>query len=205
MYAVEHHTGNYQGAHRVVGLYNEQNGIDTLDQVMQITRLKEHLMLSRINHKIQIMNQPTLKDAHIYCVINNISAQKYGPLLERYIINKYKYTKNNASDCVGDCSKCGDNIEVKASLGGANHKKFNYVQLRISQNVQTYILTAYYLTLDNVSRRRIIYIQGSKRFFENPNFKLWRICPWNTARTRVNYIEGYEQMHKYRVCVKANV
>ena len=37
-----------------------------------IQKLKEHLTISTIDHEDKIMNETTLKKAHIYCVINNI-------------------------------------------------------------------------------------------------------------------------------------
>jgi hypothetical protein len=39
------------------------------------------------------------------------------------------------------------NSEVKVSLGGATHSKFNFVQIRPSHDCDTYILTAYHLYL----------------------------------------------------------
>lgn len=41
------------------------------------------------------------------------------------------------------------NIEVKVSLGGAKHTKFNFVQLTPSHSCDTYILTAYHLSVEN--------------------------------------------------------
>jgi len=116
-----------------------------------ISKLKEHLTRSSVNHEKEILKETTLMKAHIYCVINNVSAQQYGPLLEKYIRSKNKFVKNNASECNGDCSKDNKNAEVKASLGGVKHTKFNWVQLRISHDIQYYILTAYYLTNKNVN------------------------------------------------------
>ena len=115
-----------------------------------ISKLKEHLNRSTINHEKEIPKQTTLKNAHIYCVINNVSAQQYGPLLEKYIRSKYQFVKNSASECNGDCSKDNKNAEIKASLGGKKHTKFNWVQLRTSHNIHYYILTAYYLTSKNI-------------------------------------------------------
>lgn len=51
------------------------------------------------------MKLNTLKEAHSYSIINGLSAQKYGPLLEMFILQKYKYSKNKATHCNGDCSK----------------------------------------------------------------------------------------------------
>lgn len=117
----------------------------------RIQKLMENLSLSIINHEEHILRETSLTNAHIYCVINNISAQKYGPLIERYIIVKNNFKKNGASDCNGDCcSQDNKNAEVKASLGGAKHNKFNWVQLRFSHNIQYYIMTAYHLDNSNV-------------------------------------------------------
>jgi hypothetical protein len=116
----------------------------------RIKRLKEHLCLSTVNHEEQLMKSSSLKEAHVYCVINGLSAQQYGPLLEKYIRNKFNYVKNKAEDCNGDCSKGGENSEVKASLGGVNHTKFNFVQLRPSHDCNAYIFTAYHLSSENV-------------------------------------------------------
>ena len=111
-----------------------------------------------INHEEEILKQTTYKNANIYCVINNISSQKYGPILEKYIKIKHKFVKNNASDCTGDISKENKNCEVKVSLGGQNHNKFNWVQLRVSHNIQYYILTAYYITSQNCANGGHLFI-----------------------------------------------
>jgi hypothetical protein len=124
----------------------------------RIQKLKEHLARSSINHEQEIMKERTLKDAHQYCVTEGVSAQQYGPLLEKYIRVKNKFVKNTASECNGDCSKDNKNAEVKASLGGAKHTKFNWVQLRVSHDIQYYILTAYHLSSDNVEAGGELYV-----------------------------------------------
>jgi hypothetical protein len=115
----------------------------------RIKRLKEHIARTSIKHEEEILKESTLKDAHIYCVINDVSSQQYGPLIEKYILFKNKFVKNNASDCKGDCSNNNKNAEIKASLGGAKHNKFNWVQMRVSHNIHSYILTAYHLDEKN--------------------------------------------------------
>lgn len=122
-----------------------------------VKRLKDHLTLAHITHEEQIMKSDTLKDAHIYCVIHAISAQQYGPLLEKFIQTKFNYIKNKAEDCTGDCSKDGQNVEIKVSLGGATHSKFNYVQIRPFHHCD-YILTAYHLSFENVESLGELYI-----------------------------------------------
>lgn len=124
----------------------------------RIHRLKEILALSKIKHEDNIIKQQNLKDAHIYCVIHNISAQQYGPLLEMYIRKQFNYTKNKAENCTGDCLKNGKNIEIKVSLGGATHTRFNFVQIRPSHNCDAYLLTAYHLSLENVESEGELYI-----------------------------------------------
>jgi hypothetical protein len=126
--------------------------------VERIQKLKEHLARSAIHHEQEIMMETTLKEAHAYCVINNLSAQQYGPLLEKYIRIKRNFVKNTASDCNGDCSKEDKNAEVKVSLGGIKHHKFNWVQLRVSHNIQYYILTAYHLASTNVENGGDLYV-----------------------------------------------
>jgi len=99
-------------------------------------KLKQLLDSSRSNktHTDIILALPTLKDAHMYCKYNNLTGQFTGPVLEKYIKIKYGMTKNNASCCNGDL-KCNDiNIEIKASNGGKENNKFNYVQIRMNHN-----------------------------------------------------------------------
>jgi hypothetical protein len=124
----------------------------------RVEMLKEHLARSMINHENEIMKEITLKNAHIYCVLNSVSAQQYGPLLEKYIRIKNNFIKNVASGCNGDCSKDDKNVEIKASIGGARHNKFNWVQLRISHDINYYILTAYNLTSKNIDNQGELYI-----------------------------------------------
>ena len=122
-------------------------------------KLKQLLDSCRSNkiHTETIMKLPTLKDAHIYCKYNNLSGQFTGPVLEKYIKVKYNMTKNNASSCNGDL-KCNEiNVEIKASNGGKENNKFNFVQLRMNHNCE-YILTAYYLDYTNLDNLGELYI-----------------------------------------------
>lgn len=102
-----------------------------------------------ICHKTAILQQPSVKDAHMYCKIHQLSGQVSGPLIEHYIQESYHMTKNKASDCVGDVQFQGVNLEIKASLGGKKNNQFNYVQLRVN-HVCEYLLTAYYLDQENL-------------------------------------------------------
>jgi len=139
--------------------------------IERVKRLTEHLSLSKVDHETQIMKLSTLKDAHVYCVIYNVSAQQYGPLLEKFIRTKFNYTKNKAENCSGDCSKNGKNSEIKVSLGGSTHTKFNFVQIRPSHDCDIYILTAYHLSSQNVENEGELYI------FKVPKTEIKRILP----------------------------
>jgi hypothetical protein len=131
-----------------------------MNKIERIKKLKEHLNISKTTHEVseQIMKLNTLKEANVYCVINSLSAQQYGPILEKYIRTKFNYIKNKAASCTGDCSKDGKNSEVKVSLGGASHTKFNFVQIRPSHDCDIYILTAYNLSIENVETEGELYI-----------------------------------------------
>lgn len=124
----------------------------------RVLKLKEYLTLSQLKHNQTILKEQTLKNAHIYCVVNNLSAQQYGPLLEKYIRTKFNYSKNKAENCTGDCSKDGKNSEVKVSLGGTTHSKFNFVQIRPSHDCDSYIMTAYHLCNENVENEGELYV-----------------------------------------------
>lgn len=105
-----------------------------------------------------IIKETCLKHACIFCVLNDVSAQTYGTLLQNYIIKKYNYTKLNSSECLGDCSKNGKNFEIKVSLGGKKHDKFNFVQIRISHDIHYYILVAYHISNENVNNDGELYV-----------------------------------------------
>jgi len=122
-------------------------------------KLKQLLDSTRSNkiHTETIMALPTLKYAHIYCKYNNLSGQFTGPVLENYIKVKYNMTKNNASSCNGDLNFNNTNVEIKASNGGKENNKFNYVQLRMNHNCE-YILTAYYIDYENLENLGELYI-----------------------------------------------
>ena len=120
-------------------------------------KLKYILCISKYNHKIEILKQPDLKYAHIYCKINQLSGQVSGPLIEYFIKNKYEMIKNNSSLCIGDLQYNKTNIEIKISNGGTENNKFNYVQLRMN-HICEYILTAYYINDDNLEKMGELFI-----------------------------------------------
>jgi hypothetical protein len=117
----------------------------------QITKylLQNILEKNKIVHKTEIMKLTTIKQAHIYCKIYNLTGQVIGPLLEYYIKQKFNMIKNNASLCIGDVIHNNTNYEIKVSIGGCKNNNFNYVQLRMNHDCN-YLLTAYYLNNTNI-------------------------------------------------------
>jgi len=122
-----------------------------------IQGLREHLKVSKMDHKVQVMKWDTLKEAHAYC-LQYTSSQQFGPLIEMFIREKFGYTKNKAKHRKGDCSKDGKDSEVKASIGDRAHRKFNFVQIRPSHKCDNYILTAYHVSPENVEDLGELYI-----------------------------------------------
>lgn len=116
--------------------------------------------MGSVNHKDQVMAEPTLKGAHSYCVANKVRSQQVGPLIEMYMIQKMGFEKVSASACRGDFVKNGVYYELKVSLGGSDYTKpkFNYVQIRPAHKIDRYILTAFHLSRDNVENGGELYI-----------------------------------------------
>lgn len=133
----------------------EYNPIRVLEGMQ--TELQKILEDSKIDHKKEILKIDSLKKAHIYCKILKMSGQKTGPLLEHYIKHKNNMTKNDASDCIGDLHCNKKNYEIKASLGGQDNNKFNFVQLRMDHKC-SYIFTAYYIDKFNLKHNGKLYI-----------------------------------------------
>ena len=127
------------------------------DSNLTKAQLKSVLDRSKINHKIDILKQETVKDAHMYCKLHQLSGQVSGPLIEYYIKQKYNMQKNSASSCTGDLCHNDANIEIKVSNGGQDNNKFNYVQLRMNHECE-YLLTAYYLDYSNLDNFGELYI-----------------------------------------------
>ena len=128
-------------------------------------RLKLILDNSKVNHKEEILKKETLKDAHIYCKLNNLSGQEAGPLIENYMKEKFNMEKNDPSSCKGDMKISGlltnqpanENVEIKISNGGKTNNKFNYVQLRPNHDCD-YIFTAYYLDYTNLHQTGELFV-----------------------------------------------
>ena len=140
-------------------------------------QLSDILCRTSLDHKSLILSCETLKEAHIYCKINKLSGQMAGCLIENYIINKFEHmSKVKSSNCEGDCiHKNGSTIEIKISLGGKTHNKFNFVQIRLGHNIDFYLLTAYYLDKSNLDNDCELYT-----FFINKQNMIDIICNYGS-------------------------
>lgn len=121
-----------------------------------------NILSNNNSHKDNILKCKTIKDAHIYCKINNLSSQCSGILIEEFIKNKYNMKKNKSSLCIGDLKYNNTNIEIKISNGGKKNNKFNYVQLRVN-HICDYILTAYYISKENLDSLGELFIFKLKK------------------------------------------
>lgn len=136
--------------------------MDKTDNETNKLLLKNILDQSKIIHKNEIIKQTTVKDAHMYCKINNLSGQVAGPLIEFYIKTKYNMVKNDASLCIGDLKSNEIDIEIKVSNGGKDNNKFNYVQIRMN-HICEYLLTAYYLDYSNINQNGELFLFRLKK------------------------------------------
>jgi hypothetical protein len=112
----------------------------------EISVVKDILIVQK---EKSISDEPSLKLAHYYCIKNKITPQVSGTLIETYMIANDGMVRNKPSDRIGDLCHKNINYELKVSFGGKDRDKFNYVQLRMNHDC-SYILTAYYLTMDNI-------------------------------------------------------
>jgi len=121
-------------------------------------RLLELISKKHVNHRVEILKESSLKDAHIYCKINELPGQISGNLIEMYIQKKFEMVKNIAQTCSGDLHFDSQNIEVKISLGGICCRQFNYVQIRLNHDIDYYLLTAYFISLENVDKSGELFV-----------------------------------------------
>jgi len=110
------------------------------------------------DHK-KALRGASIEKAHLYCVLQNLTPQQYGTLLEDHIKTYFQWTSLKASDCAGDCRALSATVEIKVSMGNRSHrKKFNYVQIRVSHKIDFYFMTAYYLCMSNWQQGGELYI-----------------------------------------------
>jgi hypothetical protein len=158
----------------------EYNEDDIIKKEYITNKLRHLLKDDKTNHKKEILIECNdIKDAFVYCKMNKLSAQIYGPLIEYFIINKCNFIKNKSTDCCGDFNINNKNIELKISLGGIEHNKFNFVQIRFNHNIDYYIFISYYLNNYNVNINGELFI-----------FKLNKIELWNLINKYGHYAHG---------------
>lgn len=119
-------------------------------------KLAELLNISKSNHKKEILKQETLKLAMIYCKIHCLNGN-FGYLIEHYISKTYNLQRVSRNIYSGDFYTSFGNVELKCSLGTKEHNKFNFVQIRPSQDCN-YFLICYYLSFENIDNLGDLYI-----------------------------------------------
>jgi len=105
----------------------------------------------------EIHQEVSVKDAHIFALINRVIPAKSGTLIQDYVQRRYNFKQNKAKYCIGDFKIPKRNIEIKCSLGGCEHNQFNFVQIRLS-HVCDYLLTAYLLTAENIEEEGELFL-----------------------------------------------
>jgi len=119
--------------------------------------LRAILEKTRVPYSEEILKEETLKDAHIFCKINDIPGGKTGLLLERYVKEKNNYKTNKKELAIGDFElPNGVNVEFKSSTGIGGNCVFNYVQIRMNHECD-YMLTAYHLHQANIDEEGELY------------------------------------------------
>lgn len=122
-------------------------------------QLRELLLSARVSHPSIILQAPSLKHAHMYCKLQHLPGSETGPLIERYLQHHWQWTRRKKGEGLGDlyCPDTQTNLEVKVSLGGKTHDRFNYVQLRLHHQCE-YLLTAYHLSPENLCSLGDLYV-----------------------------------------------
>jgi hypothetical protein len=91
-------------------------------------------------HQNEIRNA-SIKDAHLYCLLANVPSAMVGRLLEARI---------------GGASP---SIDIHVSLkSGVQKKQFHYTQVRICDEIEVYLMTAYDLSEDNAEHGGVLYV-----------------------------------------------
>jgi hypothetical protein len=122
----------------------------------KVKQLRRILAEGNVDHEKAIFKEPSIKAACAYCVLNRLSTQLYGNLIERYIENKFGYTC--VAD-VGDCRAKVGNIEIKTSFGGNKlGRSWTFSGIRPRKRMGTFILVAYRLTKKNANKLGHVFI-----------------------------------------------
>lgn len=97
-------------------------------------------------NKQRVASAETLFDLCLMAKYYKLSAQQWGPMVEKHIMSSLKLKKppNKTS---GDGTRDGTNYEIKASLCDSD---LNYVQIRPDHDIQWYILIAFFIQNNQV-------------------------------------------------------
>lgn len=80
-----------------------------------------------------------------------LSSMQWGPLMEKFIKDKFKINKPKDSTSGDGCSPKKKNIEIKVSLG-TSQGAFNFVQIRPDHKIHYYLFLAYDLYFSKEGR-----------------------------------------------------
>ena len=115
-YSIEKHSDDnldllMEGMNKIK-IENSDEDIESIDPET-VEKLEKLLTESLIDHKKLILNEKTLKNAHIYCNLHHLSGQVTGLIIENYIKTKYELVKVSASTCKGDLEINKNFVEIK--------------------------------------------------------------------------------------------
>lgn len=113
-----------------------------------ILLLKNKLLNDKVDHWVIIKSLKSINEAFAYSKVN-LNGPQYGVLLEKYLINRYKWKQIESKQMCGDIKTNRHVFELKVSLSGSEKKKFNFNHIR-NQPVDFFILIAYYVDLINL-------------------------------------------------------
>jgi hypothetical protein len=121
--------------------------------VQTVELLREHIKPHPCVEQLrrEILEKKSIKDAFVYCKLKELSPQRYGSLLEHFIIKKEKMKKNKASEARGDCWCPREGVDYEIKVSNYNNDRFTFCQIRLCQKVD-YLLYAYSLNEQNVDR-----------------------------------------------------
>jgi hypothetical protein len=125
---------------------------DQEDQDAMIkAKLRNYLNpLTYEQHKIAIRDK-SIKDAHIYCLLEKVSRDVFGRLVEDHVKNRFELTPQHA-------------FQIKTAVGcGPQRIKFNFTQIRLCRAIELYYMTGYYLTKNNTDKKGELYIFRIKK------------------------------------------
>lgn len=140
--------------------------------------------------------------------------QSYGTRIESYVVENFGWTPVAATENLGDARNehNGEHYEIKATYITSTNRNANFLQIRLTQNLEGYHLfvidattpdyetTHYYLTHDEMKREvknRGSMSHGTKSFTsENKNHE-WTIrLPWSDSNeTKLHWDNAYRADH----------